>query len=251
MPFGGVLRRHPVSHRVGAQATDVDRATTAAWTKMQHQVLGFRVPVSGQSAKSSFFWPRGCCCSGKRETQRVNPETGSNGVALWRESGAGRGGNCVQGSTSPNARRFNRARGHGSRDSGGYRENFFFVGLATKPCEIPGTNPEGRETIARPPPLDHLVNQQPTTEFELDWDRFWNNLRCTSRGATASPSIFGHSFTLSATRGISGGGTSALNDCATRALTTRTGVECIAHIIQTLTDLDPEATLTGRRRFLT
>ena len=96
------------------------------------------------------------------------------------------------------------------------------------------------------------MNQQPTTEFELDWDRFWKNLRCTSRSATTSPSIFGHSFTLSATRGISGGGTShcvaqtirwnpgghrgecvsslcALNDRATyqscrHALTTRTGV---------------------------
>ena len=46
-----------MGHRVGAQATDVDRATTAARTQMQHQVFGFWVPVAEQSAESSFFGP--------------------------------------------------------------------------------------------------------------------------------------------------------------------------------------------------
>ena len=45
-----------------------------------------------------------------------------------------------------------------------------------------------RPRALREPFPDHVTNQRPAKEFELDRDRFLKNLRCAKRGAAAGPS---------------------------------------------------------------
>ena len=135
-------------------------------------------------------------------------------------------------------------------------------------------NPVRRPPRPREPIPQHLLEHNPRDQFELDEEKFLQNVRSARRGAAGGPSGMtsehlrillenvrdGHAFFLMGQQGVVASDvvrrlvsrtiTQQLNDAALAAtspfqyaLSTRAGCECIAHALQSLSELDPNATI--------